>query len=282
VSVAHVDVPLTEPSLREHFLGLPVYRRTRFVLVRGAAGVALLRVHRERDEQLFAPVTQVQLLAGPGECAWVDCPDADTAIPSRLAEVALREAPGARAVAVHGRYQHVNVILDPHPVRILVRDVVPPRPAKLLDQARRIVDTTEDLPPVELVPQLVDLDALARAHPAGHYLLPCRGSGGHVPGATVSYLDEHPPRADWLRVGCERSRQIHRAFYGSDAPGVELCPLATASTGGDLLLTKCCLQEEHIDSRPGWVSVPWGASLEHLREALHLLAARGEPRWQPA
>lgn len=284
VSVAALpaSVPLTEDGLRGYFLGRDAYRRTRFVVVRAPAGTALLRVDRAAAEPLFAPITAVELLAGPADCAYVVEPDADTGIPSELARVALTRAPGTRAVAVQGRYAHVNVIVTPRPLRVVVREVVPPEPAKLLDQAHRVLAVTEDLPPIELVGELTELAALAARRPSGHYLLPCRGSGGEVPGAAVSYLDEHPPRADWTLLGCARSRQIHRHFYGADVPTVDFCPKPDGvRPGGDPLLTKCCLQEERVTTGPGWACVPWGSSLEHVRTALHALAAQQEPAWAP-
>jgi hypothetical protein len=48
------------------------------------------------------------------------------------------------------------------------------------------------------VPQVVDLEDLAAAAPARHYLLPCRGGGMSVPGAMISYLDEVPRRETGL------------------------------------------------------------------------------------
>jgi hypothetical protein len=202
-------------------------------------------------------------------------------MPSTLARGAANRAPGVRAVAVQGRYAHVNVIVDPRPLLVTVREVVPPEPAKLLDQARRVLDVTESLPPMQLRGALTDLAELAATRPAGHYLLPCRGSGGEIPGARVSYLDEHPKHADWTLLGCTRSRQIHRAFYGEEPPTVDFCPKRAPVAPGERVLTKCCLQEEHVESGPGWASVPWGSSLDHVREALALLAAQEEPPWAP-
>ncbi len=281
------NVALDEVSLRAHLLGRDAYRRTRFVVVRAAESsrrprTALLDIRRASDDELFSPVVGVELLAGPDECAYVVEPEADTAIPSVLAAVARGRAPGIRAVAVEGRYAHVNVIVEPRPLRVTVREIVPPEPAKLLDQARRVLAVTEGLPPIELVGELTELAALAAAAPAAHYLLPCRGSGGEVPGAQVSYLDEHPEWADWTLLGCTRSRQIHRWFYGADPPTVDLCPKWTVRTTPGPVLTKCCLQEEHVESGAGWASVPWGSSLEHVREALALLAGQQEPAWRPA
>ncbi|NMH93946.1 hypothetical protein HF519_20680 [Pseudonocardia bannensis] len=286
VSTVPADVGLDEASLRAHLMGRDAYRRTRFVVARagdGTGGVALLHVTRASDTELFSPVVAVDLLAGPDECAYVVEPEADTGIPSVLAAVAAQRAPGVRAVVVQGRYAHVNFIIDPKPLRVVVREVVPPEPAKLLDQVRRIIAVTESLPPIELVGELTELASLAGEQPSGHYLLPCRGSGGEVPGATVSYLDEHPERADWTLLGCTRSQQIHRWFYGEDPPTVDFCPKRAVreSAPDALTLTKCCLQEEHVESGDGWVSVPWGSSLEHIREALALLVAQEDPPWAP-
>ncbi|MBO0848916.1 MAG: hypothetical protein J2P20_05620 [Pseudonocardia sp.] len=283
VSQVPPGVGLAEAALRKHLLGRPAYRRTRFVVARCGGRAAVLRVTRASDEELFSPVIAVEALAGPDECAYLVEPEADTGIPSVLAELALRRAPGSRAVVVQGRYGHVNFIVEPRPLRVVVREVTPPEPPKLLDQARRVLAVTESLPPIELVGEITPLGALAAGAPAAHYLLPCRGSGADIPGARVSYLDEHPDRADWTLLGCARSRQIHRWFYGDEPPTVDFCPKRTGDPRleGALLLTKCCLQEERLDSGDGWVSVPWGASLDQVREALCLLAAQGEPAWSP-
>lgn len=289
VAVATVppDVALDEDALRAYFLGRDAYRRTRFVVARRDPAVpgptALLAVTRESDGPLFSPVTDVELIAGPADCAYLLAPDADTGIPSVLAAVARDRAPGVRAVVVEGRYAHVNVIVGPQAMRVVVRDVVPPEPAKLVDQVRRVVDVVEDLAPVEIVSDLIRLGELAAAHPAPHYLLPCRGSGVAVPGAQVSYLDERPERADWTLLGCARSLQIHRWFYGDEPPTVDFCPKRAVSgtRPADPTLTKCCLQEEDIEAGDGWVSVPWGASLEHVRSALRTLTEREGPAWAP-
>ncbi|HEX6405216.1 MAG TPA: hypothetical protein VF003_18990 [Pseudonocardiaceae bacterium] len=278
VAVTTVPGPLDEASLRAQFLGREAYRRTRFLVARHGERTAVLRVAKASETELFSPLVELEVLAGPQECAFLHRPDVDTAIPSALAAAARAGAPGARAVVVLGRYEHVNFILNPRPRRVIVREVVPPEPAKLFDQAQRVIAVTEDLPPLELVREVVDLTELASTHPAGHYLLPCRGSGVTVAGAKVSYLDERPPPADWTLLGCERSRQIHRWCYGYEPPMVDFCPKLDPAPG---LLTKCCLQEEHIEAGDNWVSVPWGSSLEQVREALTGLARALEPAWAP-
>jgi len=282
VSVATVDGPLTAEGLTRYFLGREAYRHTRFVVARAGRDTALVHVAKAADAPLFSPITSVEILALPDECAFVVAPDVDTGVPTALAQVAATQA--ARCVVVEGRYHHVSFILDPAPIRIRVGDVVPPRPAKLFDQARRVLELAEDLPPIELVADVVDLVDLATAHPSTQYLVPCRGSGFCVEGpATVAFLDERPPQADWTLLGCERSRGIHEWFYGArPKEAVELCPRRLFPADGRPLLTKCCLLEESIAPQGITVTVPWGASLEQVKQALAAIAKAAEPAWAPA
>jgi len=284
VAVASVDVPLTLEALTAHFIAREAYRHTRYIVARRDGETAVVRVTKPPTDQLFSPITDVELLAGPAECVFVDAPEVDTGIPSSLARAAADHAAGARCVVVEGRYHHISFILDPAPIRVRVGDVVPPRPAKLFDQASRVLELAEDLPPIELVPDVVDLLDLAKGHPADHYLLPCRGSGFRLDGpGTLAFLDERPPRQDWTLLGCERSRAIHEWFYGErPAEAVELCPRRLFPVDGRPLLTKCCLLEETNAGEGTTVAVPWGASLEQVRQALAAIATAVEPAWAPA
>jgi hypothetical protein len=214
----------------------------------------------------------------------VDAPEVDTGVPTQLARVARERAPGARCVVVQGRYRHVSFILDPAPIRVRVVEVVPPEPPKLLDQARRVLEVAEDLPPIELEPVLIDLTELAAERRAPRYLLPCRGSGITLEGAEVRFLDERPERQDWVLLGCDRSRELHRWFYREEPDAVDLCPRRAAGRlgGATVVLTKCCLLEERLEDEPGAVTVPWGASLDQVREGLGRVAATAEPAWSPA
>jgi hypothetical protein len=242
----------------------------------------VVAVQKASEEPLFSPVTGLRLLVGPDDCVFLEDPEADTAVPTALARVAAR-APGKRGVVVQGRYGHVSFILDPVPLRITVREVAPPYPPKLLDQAERVLALAEHLPPIELVPEVVELDDLARSQRSTSYLLPCRGGGVSVDGATTDYLDERPERRAWTLIGCERSQQIHEWFYGERAPQVDICPRKRSDSGAGAVLAKCCLLETRIEVDDDRVAVvPWGASLDQISEALTALAAHWEPTWTPA
>jgi hypothetical protein len=282
VAVTSFDGELDESALARHFVGREAYRRTRFIVVRNGDETAIVAVQKESEEPLFSPITGLRLLVGPAECAYVEDPEVDTAVPTALARAALRQAPGMRGVVVQGRFAHVSFIIDPVPLRVTVREVVPPYPAKLLDQAQRVLGLAETLPPMELVPDVVEFDQLAQGGTATSYLLPCRGGGVSIEGATVRYLDERPVREEWLLLGCERSEQIHESFYGERAPQVDICPRKRPG-GGGATLAKCCLLETHNEvDADRTVVVPWGASLALIADALATLAREWEPTWAPA
>ncbi len=278
VAFTTIGGDLSQESLETYFADHDVYRRTRFVIACSGPKMALAEVTKAADgdgSALFCPVTKVRLLATSPETTLVTRPEIDTAVPSQLARVAA-EFPGHRCVVVKGRYEHVNFVLDSDPPVVHVLDVAPPWPAKFCDQVDRLLDTAESLPPVLTRTQVVDVQELAQAEPARHYLLPCRGGGARVPGATISYLDEvPPPDPGWVLLGCARSRAIHDHFYPGQAESlrqVDTCPARLAATfpipAGHARLTKCCLLEEHIETRDDTVVVPWGASFDLVAEGL--------------
>lgn len=292
VSVQYWAEALDEPTTKDVLLSREAYRRTEFVVLRSGDGTAaVVRITTASREALFSPITAVEWLAGPGDCVYLVRPDIDTANATALAEAAFSApaGPPAAITIVEGRYQHVNFIVRPQPVEVRLVDVVPPEPARLLDLARQVITIDDDLPPVRLVPELLDVRALAAAAPGGrgsgtssgeHYLLPCRGGGLDLPG-TVDYLDQRPARADWTMIGCERSRQFHRWFYGDEPDRqIELCPDrqpggAEASRGTPTVL-RCCLLERGIRVEGHRAVVPWGANLSEVQAALRALTGTGE------
>ena len=271
VSVQHWTEPLEEGSVKGVLLSREAYRRTEFIVATCGEQRALVQVEREEGDGILVGVRDARILARPHEVAFVDDESVDTGNASQLARV----AGDARVTVVQGRFQHVNFIFAPAALRIRVVEVVPPHPPKLLEMAQTVLDFDEDLPPIELAFDAIDMRELAREHPARHYLFPCRCAGLELD-ADVDFLDAGPPfAADWTLVGCERSRQIHAAFYGSDpSMRVDFCPLVVdGPPDGAPTLLKCCLRERGIEQQERRLTVPWGASLEEVRTALHRLAA---------
>lgn len=270
VSVQRLAIPLTVEGIRQGLLGREAYRRTDFVVLRDDDATAVVQIQKADAEALFSPIVDVTVLSLPATTVWLHDPTLDTGNPSALAERAVALGLSTEAtLVVEGLYGHVNFIHRPAPLRVRVVEVAPPEPPKLLAEARRAL-AYEELPPLLLEPAIIDLNARAATRPAAATLFPCRASGLAGPGETY-YLDERPPRQDWVLVGCERSRQFHRHFYGDEPPVVEMCPRQLAATVEGPTLTKCCLLETEIAVEGQRVVVPWGANLRQVAAGLRAL-----------
>ena len=279
LSAQEVEIDLTsEEAILDYIMGREVYRRTEWLLLSHGDDRALVAVRKDSFDPLFSPVVEARVLALPHRIAYIEDVSTDVGNPTQLALTALRFASAdTDAYAVKGKFEHINVIWKPAPVRVIVTEVIPPEPAKLLELAKLAVGFDEDLPPIELVLDAVDIREMAEANPADGYLLPCRGSGVDLPG-DVTFLDTRPPeRQEWTLIGCERSVQFHRHFYGDEPTQVDFCPNRRSSQLADdpLVLTKCCLLERGVEVRGNTAIVPWGSNLDEVRLALRLITGVG-------
>ena len=284
VSVAAVPSLATE-DLVARFTGREAYFRTRFVVARLESEpdrCALVELARDGSDDLFSPAVAARVLASADECAYLQDDEADLGIASHLARVAL-QCPDRRCIVVEGRYRHVSFLLNAEPVRITVVDVVPPEPSKLVDQVARVLDSTEDLPPIAVHERIVDSRALVTEPVPEGLIVPCRGGGVEIDGVAVSHLDERPSFAGSALLGCELSQQIHRWFYGTEpARTIDWCPrrLISADEPVDgLILSRCCVLDEGLERKGDTVMVPWGATLAEVHEALRSLAGPGDATW---
>jgi len=272
VSVQPYEGPMTEAAIRSHLLGREAYRRTDFIALHKEDAWAVVAITRAADEPLFSEILDVEVLALPDRCVFVHDPETDGANRSALAEAARQHGIGSdRTLVVQGLYDHVNFIHRPNPVRLRVVEVSPPDPPKLYDLVRHVL-TYADLPPIVVDLDRIDLVDLVAETDADAYLVPCRSGGLDDLGAPVFFLDERPAeRRDWVLIGCERSLQFHRHYYGDEPPKVEMCPRKLARAGQGPTLLKCCLLEFDIERDGNTMVVPWGTDLVMVERALHEL-----------
>lgn len=270
VSIQPYDGEMTEAAITVRLMGREAYRRTNVVVLRGADDAYALVAIGPRDRgPLFAPIDHVEVLALPEQCRFVVDPDTDCANPSALARLAAQSGVGPDGTLIcQGKYDHVNFIHHPDPLVLRVIEVSPPDPPKLFHLIEHVLSYA-DLPPIKLELERIELrDLAAKADPKA-FLVPCRSGGLDHLSAPVHFLDERPAiREDWTLIGCERSLQFHRHYYGDEPPRIEMCPRAIAGKRNALTILKCCLLEFGIERDNNVMVVPWGSDLAMVEQAL--------------
>lgn len=275
VSVQPYTGEMSEKAITDHFLGREAYRRTRFVVLHSPGNdYALISIGDRDTEPLFAPIQHVEVLGLPDTCHFVQDPETDCANPSAMARLAERQGIGSDATLIcQGKFDHVNFLHRPEPLVLTVVEVSPPDPPKLFHLIEHVLSYA-DLPPIKVVLEKIDLNELAKDAVPDSFLVPCRSGGLDNLNAPVHFLDERPEkRENWLLIGCERSLQFHRHYYGDEPPRIEMCPRAIAGHRNSPTMLKCCLLEFGIERDGAVMTVPWGSDLATVEKALKELVS---------
>jgi hypothetical protein len=273
VAVQHAAFPLDEKSIRGFLDGKEVWFETDYVVFRSGGDCAVARIVQRELPGFFRPIDSVEIVSLPESTHWVEDASVDPGNPSALAEKARALGVGpSETLVVRGLYEHVCFIHRPAPIVIDVFDLSPPEPPRLLDMARRVL-AYRQLPATVIRPHVQPILDLTGDLAGRPLLLPC-GISQLKSTVDAFYLDERPERRDWVLLGCERSRQIHRHLYGDDCPRIDLCPRQLFDAGDALALMRCCMVEKRVELWGNVAIVPWGAELPLVEEALTALIAR--------
>lgn len=273
VSFQPYDGAMDAPVIEQYILAREVYRRTDIIILHNnRQEFAVIAVQRASSETLFTAVEKVEILALPDDCVFITDPETDPGNRSALARAALKHQVSSKLTAiVVGAFDHVNIIHHPNPKILRVIEVVPPEPPKLYHMVEQVLSYA-DLPPIVLELKTIDLRDLAKTTSPEAYLVPCRSGGLTDLGAPVYFLDERPEkRQQWTLLGCERSLQFHRHYYGDEPPRVEMCPRKLHVSDGISTILKCCLLEYDFEQDGETLTVPWGTDLAMIETALRQL-----------
>ena len=270
VSFQPYNGAMTATGIENHISSREVYRRTDIIVLHNdEQEYAVVAVQRKPSSDLFNRVDNVEVLALPEDCIYLESPGTDPANRSALAKLAAdNNVSSDKTAIVVGTFDHVNIIHRPDPLILRVVEVVPPEPPKLYHMVEQVLGYA-DLPPI--VPRLeqIELVELCKSVTPEAYLVPCRSGGLDDLGAPVFFLDERPEkRENWTLVGCERSLQFHRHYYDDEPPQVEMCPRQIVTRNGERTILKCCLLEFDVEQDEELAVVPWGADLPMVERAL--------------
>jgi hypothetical protein len=273
VSFQPYDGEMNAAVIERYLLDREVYRRTDIVILHNSRQeYAVAAVQRAGSDTLFTAVEKVELLALPDDCVFLTDPDTDPANRSALAKLAIKHHVSVDQTAiVIGAFDHVNIIHHPNPFVLRVIEVIPPEPPKLYHMVEQVLSYA-DLPPILLELEAIDLRDLAGTVTPEAYLVPCRSGGLTDLSAPVYFLDERPvERKNWTLLGCERSLQFHRHYYGDEPSRVEMCPRRLLKPNEKSTILKCCLLEYDIEQQGNVMTVPWGTDLGMIENALRQL-----------
>ncbi|MFT5451934.1 MAG: hypothetical protein ACI9N9_001420 [Enterobacterales bacterium] len=274
-SVQNYEGEISEKAIQSYFLGKEAYRRTEFIILKGGNDqYAVVAIQKSDYEPLFSNITHVEVLGLSEDCTYIKDSSIDCANRSALADLAYRYQIGESEICiVEGKYDHINFIYHPEPLVLQVLEVEPPSPPKLYSMAKQVLSYA-DLPPIRVELKTIDVNELCASVDPDSYLMPCRSGGLDNLEKPVYFLDERPrKRQNWVLIGCERSLQFHRHYYGDEPPRVEMCPRKLREASDIPTLLKCCLIEFDIEKDGNMMVVPWGADLAMVEKALRELSS---------
>jgi len=275
VSIKRVAFPLTEEKIQENLLSKPAYKRTKFIALNNGEDWAVVGIRKPETKNLFSRIEEVEIISLPDSTKYLEDPDIDVLSPTRMAEKA--QELGADTLIIKGMFEHVSFIHKEKLVPLLVLEVVPPEPPKLVELVKKALYSGSIGRPVKIIPRIIDLREIARKCNGQNIVFPCQASGLSSERDTF-YLDQRPRFTDAQLerislIGCDLSLRIFKTLYREEPEFLNFCPKKRAidMQPEQPTITKCCEIKEGHERIGNTAIVPWGATLKEVEEALGAL-----------
>ncbi|MEE9151894.1 MAG: hypothetical protein V3U20_08705 [Thermoplasmata archaeon] len=275
VSVKRVSFPLTKENIQNNLLNKTAYKRTEFIVLNSGDNWAVVSIRKRPGTELFGIIEKVEIISLPGSTKYLEDKSIDVLSPTRMAEKA--EEVGAETLIVRGKFEHVSFIHKEKPVPIIVFDVTPPEPPKLVELVRSALYSGTVPKPVEIIPQILDLCELEKKGKNQNILFPCHASGLKSDRKTF-YLDQRPEFSpeevkSVSLIGCDLSLRIFKTLYDIEPEFFNFCPKKRAidMQPEHFVITKCCELKEGHERIGNLVIVPWGSTQREVADALNEL-----------
>lgn len=272
VSVKKVSFPLTEKNIMEEASRKPAYVATNYMVLNNGTDWAVLKVYKANGSGLFRKIEKVEIVSLPQNTAYVESPDIDVQNPSVI--VAMAEKTGKEALVVKGKFEHISFVYREQTTPLVVFDVVPPNPPKIVELVEAALNTGRIRKPIRIIPKIVDLNEVARARNTKYVMFPCYAASlaGLESGTDVLYLDQAEdlkvPASEITLVGCELSLRIFISLYGVKPAFIDHCPKRLLHTVSEAAICRCCVVDDGHGIEGNAAYVPWGASVGEVEEAL--------------
>ena len=274
VSVHKVGHDLTPEIIKKQLADSKVYKGTEYLVLNNNKAWSVVRVEKTPGRGLFWPVTGIQLISSPEDTVYLEDNTVNVLNLNSMAAAA-QKFPG-KTVVVMGAFEHVS-FYQPEPVtELLVLDVVPPEPAKLISLVRDVLSYMSFDKPVITSEKVIDIAEMMEDVAGKVHILPCNASG-FGGDDKVYYLDQCPDpkvmgekdKTDAVLLGCSLSLRIFKELYGFEPEFKNICPadLALDHAKDRAVLVKCCNVKD-FDRKGNIYMVPWGATYEDIEKAI--------------
>lgn len=277
VSVKRVSFPLTEEEIRKNLVNKLIYKRTKFIALNNGDEWAVVSVQKPQDKNLFSRIQEIDIISLPASTKYLEDPEIDVLSPTRMAEKA--QELGADTLIIKGMFEHVSFIHNERPVSLMVLEIIPPEPPKLVELVKKALDSGKINRPVKIIPHIIDLRKMAEGCKYQNIVYPCQASGLSSERDTF-YLDQRPRFTDEQLqrislIGCDLSLRIFKTIYGMEPEFFNLCPKKRIidMQPEQFTLTKCCEIKEGHERIGNTAIVPWGATLKEVEDSLKDLFA---------
>jgi len=272
VTQKEVSFPLTDDDIRSNLRGKLVYKKTEFLVLSNNDQLAVVKIIKEKGQELFSPVQDVEVVSLPAETRYIEDPDLEVLSPTAMFEKA--EELGAVTLVAKGSFEHISFISNEEPVNLVVYDVTPLEPPKLMDMVKKVLHTGNIKVPVRVIPRITDLREMAKTCTSDNIMFPCNASQLTTDKKTY-FLDQAPELPDeeldsMCLLGCDLSLRIFRSIYNREPEFYNTCPKKKIETQEEEgpVLSRCCRVKEGYEASGNIVLVPWGATQREVEDAL--------------
>jgi len=191
--------------------------------------------------EMFKKIKRIEIISLPEETGFVKDSTINVNNPSIMARIA--ESKGKKTVVVQGKFEHISFISNEKPIPLVVIDFVPPSPPKLVELVPKALDTGRIQKPIKMVPNILDLNKLAKKSSKSHVMFSCHAGDSNV-GKNVLFLVGKPNISsigvdNIVHVGCDASLRIFESLYGKKPTFIDICPLHMKKKKGTKYIARC-------------------------------------------
>ncbi len=272
VSLRKVSFSLSEEEIIKKSSGKKAYAITNYMILTNGDEWAVTRIEKARGSGLFKRIETVEVVSLPQATVYVEDPTVDVLNPSVMAGIAEKE--GKETLIVKGKFEHVSFIHNEKSEPLMVFDVVPPNPPKLVELAERALGTGRISKPIMIVPVILNMNKLAQANLTTFTMFPC-----YTPdlssGKKALFLDQAPDISsigvdNITLIGCDLSLRTFISLYGKEPKFIDMCPRKRGASEetANKYLSRCCVINEEYERRGDTACVSWGAKVSDVEEAI--------------